>query len=410
MLPCFVVAGIAVTHVAATQAARYAVVERGVPPFFSMWFSTNWNVLLALPLARTPPRRITAGVLSSPRRLVWIVCPFFGLWACANTLYVSSLTHISSSLTTALFGVTPALVVLLAVPVLRRRLTLVSCLACLLSAVGVTLIAQPWDQQSSAAPLAPSAPPPSPYESSSLPPPSLAASPEASLHPSPLLGLVTALGAAGCAASYKVLFKRVFGDAPPRFVLLMLSALGGWSLVVGTAILLAVTAAAPGGLAAAAAALPSLPWGMLCAKSILDLGFNYLIAFGIALTHPLFISIGTVLGTPLNVLVEWALRGTTPAPWQGGGVAVITLAFALLLGEEAARPRGSAVPLGCGVASTRTDQQPDTPPEAARRWARLQDSGGSGGGLGQGQGGGEAAEGDEGRDKRCTTAESASVE
>jgi len=394
VLPICVVAGIAVTHVAATQAARYAVVDGGVPPFFSMWFSTNWNVLLALPLARTSPRRITAGVVSSPRRLLWLVCPFFALWAGANTLYVSSLTFISSSLTTALFGVTPALVVLLAVPVLRRRLTLVSCLACLLSAVGVTLIAQPWEQRSSAAPLGPSAPP-SPSGPSS-PAAALEASPEASPHPSPLLGLLTALGAAGCAASYKVLFKRVFGDAPPRFVLLMLSALGGWSLVVGTAVLLAITAAAPGGLAAAAAALPSLPWGMLCAKSVLDLGFNYLIAFGIALTHPLFISIGTILGTPLNVLVEWVLRGTVPAPWQGGGIAVVTLAFALLLGEEAARPRDEAVRLGCGVASTRSDQQPDAPPEAARRWARLQDSGGSGGG--------EAAEGDVGG-KRCAAAE-----
>ena len=43
---------------------------------------------------------------------------------------------------------------------------------------------------------------------------------------------------------------------------------------------------------------------------------------------------GTILGTPLNVLVEWLLRGTAPGPVEAGGIAVILLAFALLLAEE----------------------------------------------------------------------------
>ena len=109
------VAGIAVTHVAATQAAQQCVLN-GVPPFFSMWFSTGWNVLLALPLLRLG----TAG--ASVSRLVLQMLPFYALWAGANTLYVAALESLTSSLTTALFSVTPALVVLLAVPLLRRQL------------------------------------------------------------------------------------------------------------------------------------------------------------------------------------------------------------------------------------------------------------------------------------------------
>ena len=81
------VAGIAVTHVAATQAAQQCVLN-GVPPFFSMWFSTGWNVLLALPLLRLG----TAG--ASVSRLVLQMLPFYALWAGANTLYVLSLIHI----------------------------------------------------------------------------------------------------------------------------------------------------------------------------------------------------------------------------------------------------------------------------------------------------------------------------
>ena len=48
--------------------------------------------------------------------------------------YVAALGRITSSLTTALFSVTPALVVLLAVPLLGRRLTPFSVLACALAA------------------------------------------------------------------------------------------------------------------------------------------------------------------------------------------------------------------------------------------------------------------------------------
>ena len=110
------VAGIAVTHVAATQAAQQCVLH-GVPPLFSMWFSTGWNVLLALPLLRLG----TAG--TSVSLLVVQTLPFYALWAGANTLYVAALESLTSSLTTALFSVTPALVVLLAVPLLRRQLS-----------------------------------------------------------------------------------------------------------------------------------------------------------------------------------------------------------------------------------------------------------------------------------------------
>jgi drug/metabolite transporter (DMT)-like permease len=190
------VAGIAVTHVAATQAAQQCVLH-GVPPLFSMWFSTGWNVLLALPLLRLG----TAG--TSVSLLVVQTLPFYALWAGANTLYVAALESLTSSLTTALFSVTPALVVLLAVPLLRRRLTLLSVLACLLAAAGVALVAQPWSEASAG---------------------------ESAIS---LGGLAAVLGAAACAALYKVLFKRCFGEPPTRAVLLVLALLGGWSLSAG---------------------------------------------------------------------------------------------------------------------------------------------------------------------------------
>ena len=78
--------------------------------------------VLALQLLRLG----TAG--ASVFRLVLQMLPFYALWAGANTLYVAALESLTSSLTTALFSVTPALVVLLAVPLLRRRLSPLSVL------------------------------------------------------------------------------------------------------------------------------------------------------------------------------------------------------------------------------------------------------------------------------------------
>ena len=43
---------------------------------------------------------------------------------------------------------------------------------------------------------------------------------------------------------------------------------------------------------------PSI-WLGVCARATLDLAFNGFIAWGISLIHPLFISVGTLLATPL---------------------------------------------------------------------------------------------------------------
>ena len=51
-----------------------------------------------------------------------------------------------------------------------------------------------------------------------------------------------------------------------------------------------------------------LPWEYLCGTGALALVFNFLINFGIAFTYPLFISLGTVIGIPLNALTDFVFR------------------------------------------------------------------------------------------------------
>ena len=156
------------------------------------------------------------------------------------TLYAQGLAFLPSPLVVALFGVTPALVALLSVPLLRRRLTIFALLSCLVSASGVVLIAQPWTHTSG-------------HHSLDAAPP---AAPPSAPAPAPLLGAFAStlfvLGAAACAATYKVLFRRWHGDAPATTVITVLGCIGVWSATVGTPLLLlfdpkAFSSAAAGG-------------------------------------------------------------------------------------------------------------------------------------------------------------------
>ncbi|KAL1506986.1 hypothetical protein AB1Y20_007850 [Prymnesium parvum] len=323
---CLVVA-IAASQVGASQLSSRLLHEARLPPFFLMWFSTAWNLLLALPLLSS---RVDACLAHWPHRLPSLalcVAPFYLLWAGANTLYTQGLALLPPPLVTALFSVTPALVALLSAPLLRRRLSRLTLLASLVAAAGVTLIARPW--------RAPAEP--------------------ARAAGAPLLGVLAVLGAAGCAATYKVCFRRVFGEAPAPFVLLVLALLGGWAVSLGSALLWAIDG---GELRRGEVELTPRAWALLCAKSLLDLAFNFLIAYGISITHPLFVSIGTLLSTPLNVLFELCTQGTVPSVAGGGGMGLIVCSFALILIDDSRRElseTGASASLIANEASVQRD-------------------------------------------------------
>ena len=75
-----------------------------------------------------------------------------------------------------------------------------------------------------------------------------------------------------------------------------------------------------------------VPWGFICAHSALSLLFNFSINFGIAYTFPLFISLGTVLGIPLNALVDVVVRHTMFfSTWKFTATDLIVGGFLLML-------------------------------------------------------------------------------
>lgn len=74
-----------------------------------------------------------------------------------------------------------------------------------------------------------------------------------------------------------------------------------------------------------------LPWYSLAGTALLGLVFNYLVTFGIAYTFPLFISIGTLLGVPLNAAVDAIFRGSEFGRLKVIALFMIIIGFIMLL-------------------------------------------------------------------------------
>ena len=75
----------------------------------------------------------------------------------------------------------------------------------------------------------------------------------------------------------------------------------------------------------------SIPWGLLVLGSLASFFFNLLVNFGIAYTYPLFISIGTILGIPLNILVDVWINEEEVGWKQIFGACLIVCGFVCLI-------------------------------------------------------------------------------
>jgi hypothetical protein len=92
--------------------------------------------------------------------------------------------------------------------------------------------------------------------------------------------------------------------------------------------------------------------------------FNFLIAYGLALTHPLYVSVGTLLGAPLNVLVELILHGTTPSPSGCGGIVLILCGFTIVVLDDTRRDQAvdassTGIGRGAGLPMAHSDAARD---------------------------------------------------
>ena len=119
----------------------------------------------------------------------------------------------------------------------------------------------------------------------------------------------------------QVWFKRVVGDATLGQVSLFLSCLGLLSTVLLWPIIIIFQYTQYEDFT-----WGRIPWKYLCGHAALALIFNFLINFGIAFTYPLFISLGTVLGIPINALTDLIFRGAEFGSYK------IVAAFSIVIG------------------------------------------------------------------------------
>lgn len=281
-----IVCTISMSWVGSTQTAKSSFQSGNfTAPFFVMYFGTAWEILvfpLVMPLFfLTKKGRLTKnGVKELMTHSVRVFSErgitftslltstvlFSIIWAVTNYMYSRALVSIAATDVTALFSSAPAFVFLFSICVLREPPLVLRFVSVLLAISGIVLFAYVDG-----------------FETASI------------------IGVVLSVGSAIGAACYKVLLKWRVGDASIYQMSLFLSSLGLFIMIAFWPIIILLHFLD-------IERLEDVPWGLLCASSALGLLFNFSINFGIAYTFPLFISLGTILGIPLNALIDAVFR------------------------------------------------------------------------------------------------------
>ena len=188
------------------------------------------------------------------------------IWAGTNYMYAHALMTIAATDVTALFSCAPAFVFLFSICVLKEPPLVLRFVAVVMAVAGIVLFAYVDGFRTAST-----------------------------------MGVLLSVGSAVGAATYKVLLKWRVGDASLYQMALFLSSLG--LFVAATLWPIALLLHFLG-----VEKIDNVPWGYLCASSALGLLFNFSINFGIAYTFPLFISLGTILGIPLNAFIDAVFR------------------------------------------------------------------------------------------------------
>lgn len=294
-----IVIGIAFSWVGSTQFAQSSYSPDFNAPFFVSWFTTSW-VLVVFPVyflrALLRGKKITQFYRESERvfgsqglhlsSLLKYVGPFCLLWVIANYSYVRALGVLRAADVSALFSSCNAFVYLFSLIWLQERLGIVQISAVALCIGGIVMMAYA----------------------------------EGFAGPN-VVGVILSVTAAIGAALYKVWFKRIVGDATLGQVSLFLSCLSLLSTVLLWPLIVIFHYTRWEEFK-----WEDIPWKYLCGNAVLGMIFNFLINFGIAFTYPLFISLGTVLGIPINAVTDYLFRGAAFGSYK------IVAAFSIVIG------------------------------------------------------------------------------
>ncbi|XP_018331457.1 putative thiamine transporter SLC35F3 isoform X2 [Agrilus planipennis] len=276
-------------------------------PFFTTWFVTNWTILF-FPLYYVcrlsshrckSPSDIFSESLRDFRdkgftavRFLTRCSLFCLLWVATNYMYIRSLRILLATDVMALFATNVSCVYLLSWVILHEQFVGIRIMAVILCDTGVALLA---------------------YMDGITGSPTLG-------------GVVLAASAAAGSAVYKVLFKKVIGEATYGQVALFFSLIG----MINAALLwpLCLTLFLMG---FETLQWERLPWPLLVACSILSLVANLLGNFSVALTYDMFITLGLITAVPVSAALDVVLYGATFEGMKLAGMILIAVGFFLVM-------------------------------------------------------------------------------
>ncbi|KAJ8984736.1 hypothetical protein NQ317_005001 [Molorchus minor] len=283
-------------------------------PFFTTWFITNWTMLF-FPLyyvTRLSSRRceciseIFAESIRDFRdkgftavRFMTRCSLFCILWVGTNYMYILSLKILLATDVMALFATNVSFVYLLSWVILHEQFVGIRIMAVIICDTGVALLA---------------------YMDGITGSPTLG-------------GVVLATSAAAGSAVYKVLFKKVIGEATYGQVALFFSLIGMLNAAFLWPLSLALFLTGVETLH-----WDKLPWPALLTSSVLSLVANLLGNFSVVLTYDLFITLGLITAVPVSagklkdqVTLDVVLYGASFEGMKLAGMILIAVGFFLVM-------------------------------------------------------------------------------
>ncbi|XP_046396129.1 putative thiamine transporter SLC35F3 isoform X2 [Ischnura elegans] len=228
----------------------------------------------------------------TPARFLTRCCLFCLLWVGYNYMYVHSLRILFSTDAMALYATHACCVYLLSWVLLHHQFVGVRIVAVITVDTGIALLA---------------------YMDG--------------ITGSPTLGcvLLAACAAAGSAV-YKVLFKKVMGEASMGQVALFFSIVGLLNALLLWPLLLALYL-----LGAETFHWNHLPWLELLLAGSLSLLANLFSSFSVAVTYDLFITLGYITAVPVSAALDVVLYGAHFAGMKLAGIVLISVGFFLVM-------------------------------------------------------------------------------
>ncbi|BES91716.1 solute carrier family 35 member [Nesidiocoris tenuis] len=276
-------------------------------PFFTTWFCTNWTVLffpiyfvcqLVANKCKSSGDILTESIRNFREKgftlgkFMTRVGLFCLLWVITNYMYIHSLRILQATEAMALFATNVACVYFLSWIILHKQFVGVRIVAVILCDMGTALLA---------------------YMDGITRSPTLC-------------GVVLAAAAAAGSAVYKVLFKKVIGDASYGQVAMFFSLIGLFNAVFLWPLSLALYF-----MGAETIVWDYIPWPLLFAAGGLSLVTNLLGNFGVAWTYDLFITLGLITAVPVSAALDVVFYHTHFFGMKLAGMILIAIGFFLVM-------------------------------------------------------------------------------